>query len=381
VLAAPGRLISTTRVDAHFVYLAGYDKKLRNRNLVRFHTGTVETIARIVLLDREEMASGEEGFAQIVFETPLVAMAGDKFVLRSYSPVRTIGGGTIVDPLPKKHRRYSDRVKQDFSLLHDGTDLEKIMVIVERAGLEGIDIPGMTVRTGIRHAMLERNLEIMFSEKKAALVDVDPARVISFSAYHDFQQKILKAVKNFHDQYPLREGILKEELRTTVGTYIGQKRFNMAILELEKSGQIVIERENVRMKLHRVTLAGGLETLRNEIEAVYIRSGLTPPTTREVMEKFAGREKEVKNILNMMMNEGSLVRISEELYFHQDELQALRERYRTLLIQEGKVTPSGFKEMTGLTRKFVIPLMEYYDMSKLTVRVGEHRILRERAAT
>lgn len=378
VLVRPYTLRPSKRLDLHVMYLPGHDKKLKNRSLVRFHVGTTELIARIILLDTEEMSPGEEGNAQIILESPAVAMSGDRFVLRSYSPITTIGGGVIVDPLPRKHGRYSERVNREFYLLRDGQDSEIVATMIARAGMEGIDIPRLTERTGMHQDLLKKILEVMYSQRKAVHIDSDGPKVFSFQVYQNLQEKILSETRAYHKKYPLREGIMKEELRNTMGSFISSKLFNMAIRELEKNGQMVVDREVVRLQGHSVNLKGKLEDIRTEIAAFYMASGLTPPTVREIITKFADQRDEVENVLGIMLKEGVLVRINEELYFHKDALQKLRENYRNLLMKEGKATPAGFKELTGLTRKFIIPLMEYFDMTKLTVRAGDHRILRER---
>lgn len=378
VLARPHTLYPSKRLDLRVTYLPGKDRKLKNRSLVRFHVGTSEVIARIILLDRDEMAPGEDGNVQIILETPAVAVAGDRFVMRSYSPVTTIGGGVIIDPLPRKHRRYDENINGEFSLLCGGLDSEKIATIIGRAGIEGIDIPRLTVRTGIHQNILKKTLDVMYSQNKAIRVDVEDPKVISFHIYQNLQEKILDEVRRRHKKYPLREGILKEELRNTMGPFISSKLFNMTMRRLESIGQIVAEREIVRMAGHSVNLKGELGDLRKEIADLYIDAGLTPPTVREVMAKFADRTGGVENVLSIMLKEGLLVRVNEDLYYHKDILYNLRETYKNHLVRDGKATPASFKELTGLTRKFIIPLMEYYDVTKLTVRAGDHRILRER---
>lgn len=163
-----------------------------------------------------------------------------------------------------------------------------------------------------------------------------------------------------------------------MGPFISSKLFNMAVRDLEKSGQLVVDREIVRMSGHRVDLKGELEGLRSEIADLYINAGLMPPTVREIMTTFSDQRDRTENVLGVMLKEGALVKISEDLYFHRDVIHQLRESYKNLLQKDGKATPASFKELTGLTRKFIIPLMEYFDMTKLTIRAGDHRILRER---
>ncbi|MDO8785192.1 MAG: SelB C-terminal domain-containing protein, partial [Syntrophales bacterium] len=170
----------------------------------------------------------------------------------------------------------------------------------------------------------------------------------------------------------------KEELKTTIGRFVSPKLFNMALKGLEKNGKIVIDRENIRLPGHSVNLDGELEDLRGKISAIYLNAGLTPPSLREVREKFADRKVQTEDVFNVMLREGVLAKVSADLYFYREALEKLRKDYKDLLLREGHATPASFKELTGLSRKFIIPLMEYFDTTKLTIRAGEQRILRER---
>jgi len=340
--------------------------------------GTNEVIGRIILLSLEELDPGSQGYAQIILESPLVAMARDRFVIRSYSPVTTIGGGMIIDPLPKKHKRHPGKALQEFELLYGGTDEERVEVIIARSGTEGIEIRELIVRTGIHRKLLAEILKAMCSKRLAVTLDADESRVVSLPVFQNLQQRILLEMGAYHERYPLKEGIIKEELRNLTGQFIGQKIFNMAVKELEKKGEISVDRENIHMSGHRVDLKGDLEDLRSRIAAIYIEAGLTPPSIKEVMERFSQQKSMAGSVLNVMLNEGTLTKINEDLYFHKDVLLKLRENYKNLLLKDGKATPASFKELTGLSRKFIIPLMEYFDITKLTIRAGEHRILREK---
>ena len=380
VLAHPATIEPSRRLDVFFERLAGTGKKLKNRSLVRLHVGTSEIIARAVFMDRDELVPGDKAYAQFILESPACVMAKDRFVIRSYSPITTIGGGVIVDPRAVKYKGQVDKILHDFRCLHGGTDAERTALIVERAGIGGITVEQLVVRTGIHRKTLKMILSEMFSERKALLSDKDETRVVAFSAYKDVQDRIMQETAAYHEKFPLKEGLHKEELRTVLGRFIDAKLFHMAVKDLEKTGRLVIDRENIRLSGHRVDLKGELEELREAIVRIYLEAGLTPPTTKEAMARFAARKSQAESVFGVMLKEGSLVKISENLYFHRDVMQRLREDYRNLLIREGKAAPVNFKELTGLSRKFIIPLMEYFDMTKLTIRAGEHRILRDREA-
>ena len=380
LVAGKGALAVSQRLDCLYRHLAGAARKLKNRALVRLHTGTSEVMARLILLDRDELEPGEEANAQLVLDVPLAVVAGDRFVVRSYSPVTTVGGGVILDPLSAKHKRFAVGVLEEFRLLSGGGEIEKLTVMMARAGIGGITEPRLVIRTGIRRAELRRRLEGMFSARSAMLVDREETRVLSGPAYAHLQAGIIGELKGYHERFPLKEGISREELRTTLGLDdgAGQKIFGMALRELEKKGELIAEKEQVRLSRHQVQLKGEMGDLRESIAGVYRQNGLAPPTVKEVLERFPERKKEIVSLIQVMTREGELVRISEDLNFHRDSLARLREEYRKFLEREGKATPASFRELTGLTRKFIIPLMEYFDMTKLTVRAGEHRILRER---
>jgi selenocysteine-specific elongation factor len=379
-LAEPDTLAISQRLDCIYSHLAGAGRKMKNRSLVRFHTATSEIMARMILMEQDELEPGREGYAQLVLDTPLAAVAGDRFVVRSYSPVTTVGGGTIVDPFPLKHKRFSIEINEEFRRLHHGEDAEKVAVIMARAGIGGISEPRLVVRTGIHRSELRRLLEGLFSSKEAVLVDRDEPRVISGLVYEGLKAGVIRELEAYHERFPLKEGLSREELRTRLDLSDGfsQKIFGMAVRDLQKHGELITEKETIRLTGHQVQLKGEMGDLREELAGIYQKGGLTPPTLREILERFPGQKREIESLIQVMTHEGQLVRISEDLNFHGKALAQLRQAYRQLLVREGKATPASFKELTGLTRKFTIPLMEYFDMTKLTMRAGEHRILRER---
>ncbi|MBW2631108.1 MAG: selenocysteine-specific translation elongation factor [Deltaproteobacteria bacterium] len=378
VLTRVSTFETSSRLDIHMKYLAGAGKKLKNRTLVRFHTGTSETISRIILPDREEIEPGEETYAQIIPKTPVVAMSGDMFVIRSYSPITTVGGGEIIDPLAKKRRKHT--MPDEEERLHRGTGEDKTDIILERAGLDGIPSRSLSIRTGLLPGEQEKILENMLSKKNALLLDRDERRVVSSRVYRDLQNRVMSEIEAYHKKYPLKEGFSREELRTTLGGYIDPRLFNKAVRDLEEDGKIVAEKENVRIEGHRVNLKDEEVRLREEIAGIYRDSDLTPPSTKEIMEKFSKERDAVTDILAVMINTKALVRVNEDLYFYKESIDRLKKDYRELLIRDGKASPASFKEMTGLSRKFIIPLMEFFDKTKLTIRVKDHRILRETAS-
>lgn len=378
VLAHPATVTPSRRLDVALDYLAATGRKLKNRTLVRLHVGASEIIARVALMDRDELTPGKTAYAQLGLESPAVAMTGDRFVIRSYSPMTTIGGGVILDALPGKHKRNQEQIISDFLTLQEGEDRARTAVILQRAGIAGITIRQLTVRTGCHQEVLKKTLAPMLAARQAILIDKEETRLLAGDLYGDVQKRIVAATQDYHGKFPLKEGLSKEELKTSLGRSVLAKIFHLALQDLEKSGVLVVDREHVRLAGHTVHLADDLEELRTELARLYRESSLTPPATKEVLDKFAARKGQAANVLEVMLKEGLLIKVTAELYFHSEALGELRKAYQDLLVRAGKADPASFKELTGLSRKFIIPLMEYFDMTKLTIRAGEHRILRDK---
>lgn len=376
VLVHPGIFHPSNRMDVFFRYLPASEKKLKNRALVRFHTGTCEIMARVIL-PREEIEPGEQVPAQLLLESPTVVMGGDRFVIRSYSPVRTIGGGEILDPVADKRRKIHSAVSDEREILYSGTDEAKIFLLVERSGFNGIALSRLSVRTGRSVCDLGRVLDRLVEREDIVVLEKGETRMISRSVYRTLCERILNAIETYHEKYPLKEGIQKEELKSTVGSHLDPRLFNMALKALEKEGRIAAERDSVRMAGRRVDLGGRLEDLKEQIDEIYRKSKLTPPSAREVVERCGDRKSDAESVMQLMLREGTLLKIAEDMYFHRDAVKKLKEDYTEELLKEGKATPSSFKKLTGLSRKYIIPLMEYFDTVKLTIRVGDHRTLRD----
>ncbi|HNZ31281.1 MAG TPA: selenocysteine-specific translation elongation factor [Smithellaceae bacterium] len=378
VLTRPGTVVPTTRLDVFIEYLKNNAKSLKNRTLARLHTGASEIIARVILIEKDELAPGEKGFAQLILEKKDVVVAGDRFVLRSYSPITTIGGGLIIDPLPPKHKRLNKKVIEELATLLNGTLPKKIEVILERAGFAGTNLRHLVFRLGTNAKNIKEALQSILSQKSALITDKEETNIISASFYEKLAQSAAEIISQYQKKNPLREGISKEELKASLGRDISPKLFFMLLQNLADQKKIEVDKETVRLFGHKVTLADDLNSIRQEILKIYNEAGLTPPSFKDVINNFQDKKTEAQNIIKLLLKEGSLIKINEELIFTREALDNLRKNYKALLVKEGKATPVSFKELTGLSRKYIIPLMEYFDTDKLTMRVGDHRILREK---
>jgi selenocysteine-specific elongation factor len=196
--------------------------------------------------------------------------------------------------------------------------------------------------------------------------------------YTQLEELIIKSLADYHKKNPLKEGISREELKAALAATVSAKLFNMILASLGKKEVLVSDKDNVRLASYLVQLAGEEDALRQSIASTYMQAGLTPPSLSDVMNGFKDSKGKAQHIVKLMLKDGELIKINEDLCFAREALTKLREDYKAKLARDGQATPATFKELTGLSRKYIIPLMEYFDVSKLTVRVGDHRILREK---
>jgi len=353
-------------------------KKIKNRDIVRFHSATSEIIARIVLLDADELRNGEQCFAQIFLMSPFSAIAGDRFVIRSYSPITTIGGGIILDPIAKKQKRQSAEEIKDLQELAIGDLITRIEIIVKRMGYKGATTDEIVVRTGENRDKVSVSIKELIREKKIVIVDETTMGCIFVGILEEIQQTIAKRLDNYHKRNPLKKNIPKEELRILTGAFLPVKVFALALKQMEVNGTITIEQNDIRLTSHSVFLKDDMSELRAKVINIYSIAKLSPPTAKELALQFSSTKIELKSVFTMLVAEKILLKVNEELFFDATTIDTLRNDYTNVLIEKGKATLLDFKELTGLPRKFIIPLMEYFDAIKMTIRVGDARILRDK---
>lgn len=377
VLATKEALRVTYMVDVRLDLLDSAPRKLKNRARVRFHSGTSEIMARVVLLDREELMPGESCFAQVRLDEPTAVLKDDRFVIRSYSPVRTIGGGVVLNALPgRKKKRYSNAVMSQMNVLHTGGLSELIELFVSLGRFEGIAQGELPFLTNTGRKKLDEALRSLMARKRVARFDKERGVLIHSDFLERAKTEILETLSRYHQDHPLKTGLLKEELRSRTAGSGNPKLFNYLMNQLAQEGLIAQEKEIVRLADHRVTLAQDQEKIRRKLEKIYRDSGLQPPYVKEWKDMFPGETG--SEVLEVMTREGVLKKVTEELYFHGDAIQRLEAGLKDFLQKNGEITTPQFKDLTGVSRKYAIPLIEYFDRNQLTVRVGDSRVLRKK---
>jgi selenocysteine-specific elongation factor len=376
VVATKNSLKPTRIIDVVFHLLASAPRKVKNRSVVRFHTGTAEIISNIVLLDRDELTPGQTCFAEIRLEEPTAIMSHDRYVLRSYSPIRTIGGGEILNALPQKKKRFSEAALEELKVLSTGNLNEVTEQFVAAGGFAGTEEAQLPFLTNASKKKLDEIVKALRAQRRIIQYDKEKGVFIHAGHYEKAREEILNTLTRYHRDSPLKVGLLKEELRSrTVGSN-NPKLFNALINQLTQEEVIVQEKELLRLKEHKVTLAQDQEEVRQQIEEIYRKSGIQPPYFKEIKEKFPGST--ATDVLGVMVKDGVLIKVKEDLYFHSDVIEELKNRLVGYLKDMGEIDTPQFKEMTNASRKYTIPLLEYFDITQLTMRVGDKRMLRKK---
>jgi selenocysteine-specific elongation factor len=377
VLAHFHSLKPTTLVDGVFQLLPGVPKPLKNRARLRLHVGTVEALGRVILLDREEVQGGEEAYLQIRVEAPIVALPGDRFVLRSYSPVFTIGGGEILDAFPPRRKRLASETREELTILERGSSEEKLALRLYKAGPAGLSFAEMLMRSNLSPSKLKPVVGSLTSGGRILLYDPERQRYIHSGVAADLKRFVAEFLEEFHRQNPLQPGAVKEELKSKLPPQVDLRLFNYLLSALISEKKIVAEKETLRLASHKISLKEEERELHRKMTALYRRGGLQPPTVKEVAAELQVSENELKPVLQLLTKEGALIKVKEDLYFSRAALEDLEQRTVAFLQQNKELTPVQFKEISQVSRKFAIPLLEYFDGKKLTMRVGDKRILRK----
>jgi selenocysteine-specific elongation factor len=377
VLSSPGALQPSYMVDLSFQYLAGNKKPLKNRTRVRFHTGTSEIMGNLILLEQDDLNPGDTTMAQVRLDSPVAIVKDDRFVVRSYSPVRTTGGGRVLNPIPPKHKRFRPDVIENLDVLVDGQPREIIAAQIRSAGYHGVTFAGLKIMTNLSDRLLDSELQSLMSDKTVILTDKEQRGFIHRKYIEDLQQIALQNLKKYHSANPLKTGMPKEELKSKFPSAVDGKLFNLLLTQIVKEGHIAQEDKFVRLASHKISLAGDQADVRKKILAIYRDGGLQPPYFREVVRSLKLEPEQAKAVLLLLIDEGMIVRTKDDLFFDAAAIAELKQRLVDFLDSHGEINTPQFKEMTGASRKYVIPLLEYFDSRNVTLRVGDARKLRK----
>ncbi|HBC92270.1 MAG TPA: selenocysteine-specific translation elongation factor [Pelotomaculum sp.] len=375
VVAGVKTLTPSNRVDIHLLLLDSAARPLKNRARVRFYLGTSETLGRVSLLDREEMEPGTLAYAQVELEEQLVAARGDRFVIRSYSPMETIGGGTVIDPLPRrKHKRFRSEVLSALATRERGTPAELVNQFLTTGS--GLHISGeISTGTGLKNEEIDEAASELVKEGRVKMISGDgKTYYVSSVIYQRWSAAVVQLIETYHRDFPLREGYPREDLRSRKFQALKSRVFQMLLLEMEKDGLLRVTPQAVALQDFAAGPSPQQEKLVSQIKQELKAFAFLPPSWHELSRGAGLDEVFATELLQYMLRTGDLVKIAEELYFLKDVLADARQEVSRSLRDKGEITVAEVRDLLQTSRKFALPLLEYFDREKLTRRVGDKRL-------
>ena len=363
---APAATFSTTRrADVRLSLLASAPRALKNRARVHFHSNTMETVADITLHGTKQLAPGSNAFARLKLPEPALLLPGDRFIIRQFSPVITIGGGIVLDAAPIPRTREPEALLQT---LASADRLSVLKARIERRGRNGITLSQLIAETGWTKQSLEAELapEIKHS-RILRIVDL----FVHGPAVSALQELIVASVTAFQKKNSLAGGIAKEELREQVKA--SPEVFAAALNLLTQARKIEIAGELVRLPGQGVVLKDDEAESKKKIEEAFSTAGLKVPALYEVLASLKIDKARAQKIVTLLLRDKVLTKISDELVFHRTALEQLRRLVATQKTKSPKMDVATFKDLTGVSRKYAIPLLEYLDREHVTKRVGDAR--------
>ncbi len=377
VICRPGTLFPSTVMDLELTCLASSPRALRHRREIHFHLGSRETLARLYFLDREKLEPGDTALVQVRFAEPVPAVRGDRVVLRGFSPLRTVAGGRVLSPLGAGERRKADRLAR-LKALQNADEAETALIQLEAAGFEGLDLRRLVVLTGAGAKELARIMEEHSNRGRALRFDAEAGRYAHMQILENLERRLAEFVQAHHAEQPSKPGPGRGELGQAAGAKARAKLVQAALTRLVRRGELEQTQEAYRIPGFEPSAVGDAAALREMILSEYKEAGWTPPALKEVLAKAKVKPAQAADVLRLLVQQGELAKIKEDLFFSRQAWEEIKAKVQAYFAENEDMAPGDFRDLTKLSRKYTIPLLEHLDKERVTVRVGDKRIARKR---
>lgn len=366
VLCAPGALRPTQSFAARLHLLESWPKEMKHGVRVHLHTGTSEVLARVLLLEGESLQPGGTAYVQIKAEEPLVVGRGDRYIIRSYSPVHTMGGGMVIEPHANYKRSQAAAAVEELKVKESGGLGGVISETLLRAGMSPLSMGELAKRTGAPAESIQAELPAVAADVRS----LEGGLWIHRRGFGQFCAAVRGELEAFYRQYPLRSGVGKEELRRRL--QLGGKEFAALLAAAEELGELSVQRDRVTLPGRRPALNAGQAKLAEGVRAAIDQAGYNPLSVAELKEQVRGRD--IEEVIIYLTEQGEAVRVGDDLIIAAAAMEEAVRRTREHLRATGKITVGEFRDLLGTSRKYALPLLEWFDEQKITRRAGDERL-------
>jgi selenocysteine-specific elongation factor len=373
-IVTKGFFMTTRNVDASLSMLKQATRGIKTGTRIRFYNNTQESIGRAALVGTNELNPGDDGFVQFRLEQPVLIQHGDRFIIRFYSPMETLGGGMVLDPHPRRHKTsaMAESVK-NLALLVKGSLEEKLSVIIAGKALAGMEEAAIIGSFAADKQEIVSALSSLAQKK--AVVRVDNLYVHA-GQLALLEKKVLDLIAEFHKSNSLKPGIDKEEVKGLLKTRLHPRALSMAMDGLIRKKQVETEGSKLKLPGFKPAVGKDQGLYKDRIVEAIRKGGSQPPVREELPALFGISDKDAKDLLKLLADEGRVVRINDSLYLDKAFLDAIRTDLVKHLQEKKEIVVAEFRDIAKTSRKFAVPLLEYFDSQKLTQRVGDKRVLR-----
>jgi selenocysteine-specific elongation factor len=367
--------LTSERFDAFLEVRPAAAKGIKNHQRLRIHMGAAERLGKIVLLgDKEKAEPKQSVYCQITLEKPLLVLRGDHFVARDETAQRTLGGGTVIHPWAKRHKRGDATLISRLKSLHGGEFAELMENFLNESAAFALSIDAIYQFLNLREEEARQKVDAL---KSLRPLNAEGEKVYTTeSKWTQLKEQLLKILKEFHAGHPLIPGMDMEELRGKLIFELSPKLFRV-VVDLFINEKLIAKEENLlRLASHRVQLGGQEKTLMDKIKKILGEQPLAPPDLKEIEKQAAVPRNRLNEVLRLLEREGSVVRVTTDMYFLASSIEELRTTLKKFLSEKGEMTAASFRDLIGSSRKYTIPLLEYFDRDGLTIRIGDIRKLK-----
>jgi len=373
-LAMPESLISGYMINASLSLLSDASTHLKNRTRVRLHLGTQELIGRIVLLEGESLSPGETAMVQFRSESILSGKFGDRFIIRSFSPMYTIGGGTLINPSPSKSRRLQQELPERLRRLIDGDEYVRSEEVIYLRSVRGVVYSEFQVRSGLSNKECSKNLQLLQKQGQILCVDSASSRYLHVDHVKLVGKYVSKVLNNHHKKFPDREGMKHAELAGKLSLIFTEKEVEKLLKYLCDSDVILQQGKYFYLEDHQVKISQArLDSLTNCLDIIS-KGGFQPMRKTRLLEEMGLNEKDGIELLKFATHSKKLVRISEDLHYNQEQIEKILSILRRFFEKNPDINVIQFKELMNVSRKYAIDLLEYFDSQRFTIRKDNIRV-------
>jgi selenocysteine-specific elongation factor len=377
VVAEKDCMESSMMLDCRLNYLKDAERPMDNRNRVRVYHGTSEILGRVVILDRENLNPGDTSLVQLRLEKPLSALGGDKYVIRTYSPMVTVGGGTIIDPNPPKRKRFDNAAIEELLTREKGSPEQVIEQIIYKNSSIFPDVDMIAKLSGRKASSIQEIVGGLIADNKVMAFTANEGAFYAHTSYmSSLMEQMTALLKEFHEKNPLKCGMAKEEVKSRIFEgNVRQKVFDDILEQYEDRKVIKVTSKYISLYSFQIYLNTVQDSIKQAMLKAYSNSGIDAPKPDEMISSFGKEIINARMVFELLLDTGELIRINEEMVLSKGVYNQACDALKSFAGKNGEITLAQYRDLLNTSRKYAVSLLEYFDQVRITRRIGDKRTL------